>query len=56
MKPVCCDGSCEEHRGPVQQVHVVNPTTGTDWGIFNYCQTAIEEDTKRGLIVTPVKE
>jgi len=44
-----CDGACEEHTGEVKVVNVHN------WGNFNYCESAIEEDTHRGLIVTVIE-
>ncbi len=44
----CCfeDGSCS---GEVKQVSVTGPH---DWGTFNYCDTAISEDRRRGFTVT----
>lgn len=48
-KPKKCEGSCEEHRGEVVRVKVTD--TGKDWGEFDYCQEAIEEDKRRGLEV-----
>ena len=48
-----CDGNCDEHRGEVQQVTVTDPkiTSGGYWGIFWYCETAIEDDRRNGLRV-----
>ncbi len=46
-----CEGSCEEHRGEVVRVRVTD--TGKDWGEFDYCEAAIEEDKRRGLFVNP---
>lgn len=40
-----CEGSCIHHVGKVKRVWVEK------WGLFNYCDTAIEEDRNRGLIV-----
>jgi len=40
-----CDGSCEEHVGVIRRVHVEK------WGEFNYCEEAIAEDERRGLVV-----
>lgn len=48
-----CDGDCEHfggHSGDVITVHVV------DWGIFNYCQSAISEDRRRGFTVVGPEE
>lgn len=47
-----CDGACESHVGEVVTVHV-ETVSGYDWGEFDYCESAIEEDRRRGLIVTP---
>jgi len=52
-----CEGGCFEDRtclGEVVTVHVEHPNH--DWGNFNYCQTAIEEDRSRGLTVTILTE
>lgn len=38
-----CDGSCEEHIGKVK------PVTVKGWGLFAYCDAAVEEDIRRGL-------
>jgi hypothetical protein len=40
-----CDGACEHHEGDVRTVTVGG------WGNFNYCQSAINEDRRRGLVV-----
>lgn len=45
-----CEGSCEEHKGKVKEIYV------KDWGHFYYCEEAIEEDRRRGLIVTEPEE
>ena len=42
-----CDGDCAEHRGEVKLVTVGG------WGYFAYCETAVEEDKSRGLVVEP---
>ena len=44
-----CQGACEEHVGEVREVFVQG------WGYFDYCETAIAEDRKRGLIVIEEK-
>lgn len=49
-----CDGSCPEHSGPVQRVHV--RAVAHDWGIFHYCDAAIQEDRARGLQVVIVED
>lgn len=41
-----CEGACDEHLGEIKEVEV------TGWGTFLYCQNAINEDKRRGLIVT----
>ena len=45
-----CDGSCDPHVGPVTLVRVLG------WGEFRYCEAAIEEDRRRGLIVEPIPQ
>jgi len=52
--PKVCEGSCAEHRGPVTTVHVVHTETGHDWGNFEYCDAAKEEDRLRGMTVKEV--
>ena len=46
-----CDGACEKHVGRVVVVGVVSES-GKDWGEFNYCQQAIQDDTEDGFVVT----
>lgn len=41
-----CDGACEEHTGTVSAVFVQG------WGEFHYCDAAVAEDRRRGLVVT----
>lgn len=55
MTALKCDGDCEsyvggEHIGEVQVVNVQG------WGQFYYCESAIKEDIRRGLIVTVVDQ
>lgn len=50
MTNYTCEGSCEEHKGEVREVYVKR------WGYFYYCEAAIEEDKRRGLIVTESEE
>jgi len=51
MLELKCDGSCVEysdlgeHSGEVVRVYVEG------WGYFNYSETAIAEDRRRGLVV-----
>ena len=47
-----CDGSCKVHRGQVVRVEVRDIRNGKDWGLFHYCEEAIEEDRRRGLDVS----
>lgn len=53
-KPVlavrACEGSCEIHKGEV--IPVIIKGHGWDGIKFNYCQEAIEEDGRRGFVVT----
>ena len=59
-----CQGNCKVHRGQILRVEVRDISTGKDWGLFHYCESAIEEDRKRGLTVSildylggkPIKE
>ena len=44
-----CHCSCWVHIPPVQRVHVWDGSY--DWGIFEYCQSGIQEDESRGLQV-----
>ena len=47
-----CQGSCREHRGTVKRVEVRDIRNRKDWGLFSYCDEAIEEDIRRGLDVS----
>jgi hypothetical protein len=49
-----CEGECEEHIGALKRVNVIHPEH--DWGEFIYCESAIEEDISRGLIVKILEE
>ena len=49
-----CEGNCDNHYGKIQRVHVSD--NGKDWGHYNYCQVAINEDKSRGLQVELIKE
>ncbi len=46
-----CEGDCENHEGEVRQVHVIDKKTLHDWGLFEYCDSAINEDRGRGFEV-----
>ncbi len=46
-----CEGDCDEHKTETRQVRVRDTTSGTDWGLFWYCDAAIREDQRRGLSV-----
>jgi len=37
-----CDGSCEEHSGACKVVRVTDVKNNHDWGLFSYCNTAID--------------
>ena len=52
-RPIC-DGGCRIHIGRIRTVTVVDKDSGRDWGEFNYCQEAIDEDTKRGFEVKEI--
>ena len=45
-----CEGSCEEHRGDIHCVRVYDKEHGIDWGWFSYCEEAVAEDTRRGMV------
>ena len=49
-----CDGSCSERGGHAGNTICVRvrDETGYDWGYFSYCETAIEEDTRRGFRIS----
>jgi hypothetical protein len=40
------------HRGTIKRVEVRDISNGKDWGLFSYCDEAIEEDIRRGLAVS----
>lgn len=53
-----CEGACgrwKGHAGLVRKVHVSDPRTGTDWGFFDYCENAVDEDRGHGLTVVTVE-
>jgi hypothetical protein len=47
-----CQGKCTVHRGTIKRVEVRDIRHGKDWGLFSYCDEAIEEDIRRGLDVS----
>ena len=47
-----CQGKCTEHRGSIKRVHVRDVRTGMDWGLYWYCDTAIDNDILNGLDVS----
>jgi len=50
-EPKKCCGECDEHTSDPRQVRVRHRQSGTDWGLFWYCDAAIAEDRRRGLTV-----
>ena len=52
MTTQTCEGSCETHQGEAKKVLVKDKfgTTPRYWRFF-YCETAIEEDKRRGFEV-----
>jgi hypothetical protein len=47
-----CQGNCTVHRGTIKRVEVRDIRHGKDWGLFSYCDEAIEENLRRGLDVS----
>ncbi len=45
-----CDGACEAHTGALRMVFVQG------WGKFLYCDAAVKEDERRGLVVSDFVE
>lgn len=45
-----CQGDCMSHVGDVRVCHTAN--ADKDWGLFSYCDEAIETDRQRGFTVT----
>lgn len=54
VRLIACEGACEPHGGEHRLVHVTDPRTGHDWGLFWYCDEAIRTDKYRGLRVEEV--
>lgn len=53
-KELECCGSCDEHVGEVVSVKVYDNSYISPWE-FNYCEEAIKEDRRRGLMVIILK-
>jgi hypothetical protein len=51
VRPLACDGGCDEHVGEHRYVRVTDPKSGHDWGNFCYCEEAVRIDEFRGLRV-----
>ena len=51
--PLLCEGSCTVHRGIVRPVKCFEPDDPEPWR-FNYCDEAVEEDTRRGFAVVEI--
>jgi len=51
-----CQGKCKEHSGTIKRVRVQDYRTNMDWGYFLYCDTAIGEDTRNGLVVSIINQ
>jgi hypothetical protein len=49
-----CEGSCDEHHGPVSVVRAIG-RDGFDWGYFSYCEAAKETDRQRGFTLEQVE-
>ncbi len=47
-----CQGKCKEHRGTIKRVEVRDIRNSKDWGLFSYCDEAIECDIRSGLDVS----
>jgi hypothetical protein len=61
-KKLLCEGACSNYvngcHGIVKRVRVKDKmlSPSHDWGLFNYCDEAIDEDIRRGLTVTIYRE
>lgn len=55
MGEIKCQGRCEQHAGPLVRVEVRDIRHGKDWGMFTYCQNAIESDRLAGLDVSAIE-
>lgn len=47
-----CQGKCDKHRGSIKRVEVRDIRNGKDYGLFWYCDEAIEIDIRSGLTVS----
>lgn len=55
MNELQCDGKCEEHKGTIKKVKVIDENNPRTWE-FNYCDIAIEDDEKAGFIVEIIEK
>jgi hypothetical protein len=51
-----CEGNCTVHRGTIKRVEVHDIRNGRDWGLFDYCDEAIEDDIRSGFSVRILEE
>lgn len=47
-----CMGKCEVHRGSIKRVEVRDIQNRHAFGLFHYCDEAIETDRRNGLTVS----
>ena len=47
-----CEGKCDKHVGDVKRYMIVNDETGSNWGLWWYCEAAVHRDRDNGLTVT----
>jgi hypothetical protein len=59
MENLKCNGACHDCGdcvGEVKRVEVLDGSGDKSWGEFNYCEKAIEIDTKNGFRVVILDE
>jgi hypothetical protein len=49
-----CEGMCDKCQGDVRAVTVYDPASLSEWGLYFYCEGAVEEEQRRGFDVTRV--
>jgi hypothetical protein len=49
-----CEGMCDCCRGDVRAVTVYDPSSLREWGLYFYCESAVEEEKRRGFDVSRV--
>ena len=49
-----CEGMCDRCKGEVSAVTVYNADSLRDWGVYFYCEGAVEEEKRRGFDVSRV--